>query len=80
MEVTGVSETKLSPVYRIEHPEHGTHFCDNPSCGDNYFHVNAIGMLVCNGCEIPARLIEGVEFVLKDMTAASGREFNDRLQ
>ena len=71
----------ISPVYRIEHSESGeTHFCDNFSCGDNYFHVSLQGNLVCNGCELPARLKPGVEFILKDATVISERTSNERLR
>ena len=75
-----VGPTFHSPVFRIEHTPTGeTHFCDNPSCGSNYFHVSALGRLVCNACEIPARLKPGAEFVKKDVTVASARESNESI-
>lgn len=67
----------IAKVYRIEDRQTGeTLFCNNPTCGSNYFFRNASGVMVCNGCETLAMLRPDVEFVEKDWTQASGRVFH----
>ena len=70
----------ITAVYTIRDPETGTHFyCDQKSCGSNSFHFNASDVLVCNACELPARLRANVELIQKDFTQASDRILNERL-